>query len=160
MMIFNLQKRNVSQKYNLIQKTFWQKWKSMRNRNFAQSFFQVLLSFWLSKFHSKFYSKCSFFSNHVTSKSVSVVEKWNKSKSAVNSLACENNKKQNFWGNNPHGRNAVQRQTTFTPSAAGYPLVRPFLYFDHFHIFDLFCTLTIFISSTCSVLRPTDFTST
>jgi len=24
----------------------------------------------------------------------------------------------------------------------GYALVRPFLYFDHFHIFDLFCTST------------------
>jgi len=32
----------------------------------------------------------------------------------------------------------------------GYALVRPFLYFDHFHIFDLFCTST-------RLLRPLYF---
>jgi len=35
-----------------------------------------------------------------------------------------------------------------------FSYLRPFLYFHHFHIFDLFCTSTIFISSTFSVLRP------
>jgi len=42
----------------------------------------------------------------------------------------------------------------------GYASVRPFLYFDHFHIFDLFCTLTHRLyfdqnfTSTKTVLRP------
>ena len=44
---------------------------------------------------------------------------------------------------------------------AGYALVRPFLYFDHFHIFDLFCTSTPLLRplyfvrfTSTSVLRP------
>ena len=42
--------------------------------------------------------------------------------------------------------------TIFGPIIKGYALGRPFLYFDHFHIFDLFCTST-------SLLRPLYFDS-
>ena len=43
----------------------------------------------------------------------------------------------------------------------GYALVRPFLYFDHFHIFDFFCTSTALLQplyfdlfTSTRVLRP------
>ena len=36
----------------------------------------------------------------------------------------------------------------------GCASVRPFLYFDHFHIFDLFCTSSYLLYSTKTVLRP------
>jgi len=51
----------------------------------------------------------------------------------------------------------VPKRIRMTPVFIGrthfaYALVRPFLYFDHFHIFDLFCTAT-------SLLRPLYFDS-
>jgi len=36
----------------------------------------------------------------------------------------------------------------------GYAKVRPFMYFEHFRMFDLFFTSTIFVCSTFSLLRP------
>mgnify|MGYP006944986874 CR=1 FL=1 len=42
----------------------------------------------------------------------------------------------------------------------GYALVRPFLYFDHFHIFDLFCTSTALLQPLLWPLYCDSLTST
>ena len=49
----------------------------------------------------------------------------------------------------PKDRNFAKKKKIFpkkskflTKPKSGYALVRPFLYFDHFHIFDPFCTST------------------
>ena len=61
------------------------------------------------------------------------------------------------------GRKPGDQDTLFFPKIKflGYASVRPFLYFDHFHIFGLFCTSTALLrplyfdlfTSTC-LLRP------
>ena len=39
-------------------------------------------------------------------------------------------------------RVAGDRDVSLSKNVLGYALIGPFLYFDHFHIFDLFCTST------------------